>query len=105
VPGPVTSAASAGCHRLLREYDAQCVTTPAEVNQLLGMHASPDGNRHDDPEVARLLDAVSRRRARSMSEIAHSAGLSENRAGAILGLLLLEGVVERGEAGWRRIGP
>ena len=25
VPGPVTSPASAGCHRLLREYDAVCV--------------------------------------------------------------------------------
>ncbi|WP_200953261.1 DNA-processing protein DprA [Agromyces sp. Root81] len=26
VPGPVTSPASAGCHRLFREYDAVCVT-------------------------------------------------------------------------------
>ena len=35
VPGPVTSAASAGCHRLLREYDAVCVTNAAEMLELL----------------------------------------------------------------------
>jgi DNA processing protein len=35
VPGPITSAASAGCHRLLREYDAVCVTTASEMLELL----------------------------------------------------------------------
>lgn len=35
VPGPVTSVTSAGCHRLLREYDATCVTTPADVVELV----------------------------------------------------------------------
>ncbi len=35
VPGPVTSATSAGCHRLLREYDAVCVTTASEMLELL----------------------------------------------------------------------
>ena len=35
VPGPVTSASSAGCHRLLREYDAVCVTTASEMMELL----------------------------------------------------------------------
>jgi DNA processing protein len=99
----VTSAASAGCHRLLREYDAQCVTTPAEVNQLLGMQVSVHEERHDDPEVSRVLDALRRRQAQAVSEISHSTGLSEDRTGAILGLLQLDGVVERGEQGWRRI--
>ncbi|WP_235866112.1 DNA-processing protein DprA [Serinibacter arcticus] len=36
VPGPVTSAASAGCHRLIREGVAVCVTDAAEVRELLG---------------------------------------------------------------------
>lgn len=35
VPGPVTSASSAGCHRLLREYDAVCVTSASEMLELL----------------------------------------------------------------------
>lgn len=34
VPGPITSAASAGCHRLLREHPATCVTSAAEVMAL-----------------------------------------------------------------------
>lgn len=35
VPGNVTSAASAGCHRLLREYDARVITTGAEALELI----------------------------------------------------------------------
>lgn len=35
VPGPVTSAASAGCHRLIREYDAKLITGAADVLTLL----------------------------------------------------------------------
>ncbi|AWB88128.1 DNA-processing protein DprA [Mycetocola zhujimingii] len=34
MPGPVTSAASAGCHRLIREYGATLVTTVEEVEAL-----------------------------------------------------------------------
>lgn len=35
VPGPITSAASAGCHRLLRERIATVVTSAEEVRELL----------------------------------------------------------------------
>lgn len=34
VPGPATSAASAGCHRLIREYGATLVTTVEEAAEL-----------------------------------------------------------------------
>jgi DNA processing protein len=34
VPGPVTSAASAGCHRLIREFDATLITNAQEAAQL-----------------------------------------------------------------------
>ena len=34
VPGPVTSAASAGCHRLIRDYSATLVTNANEIAQL-----------------------------------------------------------------------
>ena len=34
VPGPVTSAASAGCHRLIRDYSATLVTHPDEAAEL-----------------------------------------------------------------------
>ncbi|TXN29782.1 DNA-processing protein DprA [Lacisediminihabitans profunda] len=35
VPGPVTSAASAGCHRLIREHVAELVTNADEIDQLI----------------------------------------------------------------------
>lgn len=35
VPGNVTSAASAGCHRLLREFDATAITSGADALELL----------------------------------------------------------------------
>lgn len=41
VPGPVTSPASAGCHRLLREYDAVCVTTAEEMAELAPPEPAP----------------------------------------------------------------
>ncbi len=34
VPGPVTSPASAGCHRLLREFDAMCVVDADQMAEL-----------------------------------------------------------------------
>lgn len=40
VPGPVTSATSGGCHRLIRERTAQLVTTPEEALALIPGHDS-----------------------------------------------------------------
>src|SRR5690606_1128800 len=37
VPGPVTSMASVGCHRLLRDGIAVCVTDAAQVLELAGL--------------------------------------------------------------------
>lgn len=36
VPGPINSPASSGCHRLIREYDAQIVTGSDDAYELLG---------------------------------------------------------------------
>ena len=49
VPGPVTSARSVGCHRLLRE-SAVCVTSTAEVAELLGWQGwSPGASASGTP--------------------------------------------------------
>src|SRR5690606_17353802 len=85
VPGPVTSAASAGCHRLMREYDARCVTSAAEVRELWsgdadgtsdgagpGAHAGAPA----DPEQLRLLDALSTRTWTTSTELARRSGLA-----------------------------
>ncbi|MBW8763470.1 MAG: DNA-protecting protein DprA [Microbacterium sp.] len=103
VPGPVTSATSSGCHRLLRDYDARCVTTTAEIRELwettVGM---PQGDAAADPEQVRLRDALSTRTAVPAQELARRSGLSVTRVEALLGLLELEGAVARSGAGWRR---
>lgn len=103
VPGPITSAASAGCHRLLREADAHCITSADDVRELLGLPvgaAADAGGRTDDR--TRVLDALSVRVARRGEEVARRAGLSAGDAAALLGLLELEGRVARGIDGWRR---
>ncbi len=42
VPGPVTSAQSAGCHRIIREWGASCVTCAADIIELLSPLNAPD---------------------------------------------------------------
>ncbi|MCT1363384.1 MULTISPECIES: DNA-processing protein DprA [Microbacterium] len=105
VPGPVTSASSAGCHRLLREYDAVCVTSAAEVAEMLPTDArSP--HAHDATEEGRvlLLRALSTRTARTEAELAQRADLTVERTRALLGLLDLDGLARRDGDGWRGIG-
>ena len=42
VPGPVTSAQSAGCHRIIREWGATCVTCAADIIEMLSPLSVPD---------------------------------------------------------------
>ncbi|WP_247632301.1 DNA-processing protein DprA [Microbacterium galbinum] len=103
VPGPVTSAASAGCHRLLREYDARCVTCAAEVRELWGDDTQEaSASRRQDPDRTRLLDALGTRTPLDVMEICRRSGLAPDRVRALLGLLDLEGILTRSDAGWVR---
>jgi DNA processing protein len=104
VPGPVTSASSAGCHRLLREFDAQCVTSVDDVRELLGIgHAALPLDTPHHAVCTRARDALSTRSARSVHEIARRSGLSPDDAVTALGLLELEGCAERTASGWRSV--
>ncbi|WP_286793729.1 DNA-processing protein DprA [Microbacterium sp. UBA3394] len=109
VPGPVTSAASAGCHRLLREYDAVAVTGADDAWELVGGLDARDVERADGATggprtdaATRVVDALSTRAGRSTDEAARGAGLSVAETGSLLGLLELEGRVRRDDRGWRR---
>ncbi|MDJ1113643.1 DNA-processing protein DprA [Microbacterium dauci] len=103
VPGPVTSAASAGCHRLLREYDARCVTSAMDARELIGLDGAVPGvgtdTRIDDR--TRVLDALSARATRSVVEIARRAGLDPEQSAALVALLELEGRARRVDDGWQ----
>ncbi len=111
VPGPVTSMASAGCHRILREGSAVCVTDAAEVAELAGGFgadlAPPRTGRPAEtdglgPEARRVLDALPVTRPATVASVARAAGLGEADVRGALGLLELEGLAVPDVSGWRR---
>ncbi|RII93682.1 DNA-processing protein DprA [Clavibacter californiensis] len=131
VPGPVTSVSSSGCHRLLRESQAVCITSADDVMELLpgwggsgaqardpeAPHAPsrtapspPDAARasartaevRGDPRVVRVLDALAVRRGRETADVAARAGLGLAETSSVLGMLELEGAVARPDGGWVR---
>jgi DNA processing protein len=108
VPGPITSAASAGAHRLLRESEAACITCADDVRELLGMRADSSrpsavcGNdRPPTDDRTRVRDALSTRAWRDTDELARRSGMSPSDVEAKLGLMLLGGEIERSLTGWR----
>ena len=113
VPGPVTSAMSAGCHQQLRDNGAVCVTSAAEVLDLagrLGDDAAVPERGPADPRdglsetVRRVLDAVPVRTGAGEASIARAAGVSALVVQQVLPPLVLHGLVERSPTGWRLTG-
>lgn len=111
VPGPVTSAASAGCHRLIREANAVLVTNAEEMAELAPLPSArvpalfaSSSDRLDAGSV-RLLDALSFRAPRAANDIAARSGLSVVEVGSLLGQLELAGLVEERERGWLKSRP
>lgn len=120
VPGPITSAASAGCHAFLRTYDATLVTGAVDVMRLAFgddgvLPVAPDDDVEAEagraaqwraPMHTRVLDALRPRRGLTLEELARASGASPTDVRAALGVLELEGAVERGvDELWRRTRP
>lgn len=111
VPGSVHSANSAGCHRLLRDGGAVCVTDAAEVAELAGPSGSalPDA-RHGQAAVQDgltledliLLDALPLRSVTSVEKLSVVAGLAQESVRAGLGRLGLLGLAVPERGGWKR---
>ncbi|WP_297082639.1 DNA-processing protein DprA [uncultured Demequina sp.] len=111
VPGPVTSASSAGCHRLVRDGQAVLVTNGQEVLELVepldpSRADSGDGDpgrlEFDRPEDRAVFDALGRRTV-ERSELVAAAGVDAAAVRAALGRLELAGLVEARGLGWRRV--
>ena len=116
VPGSIYSANSAGCHRLLRDGSAVCVTDAQEVAELAGplSDSLQDGDaasgavraaEHDGLTVEDLLllDALPVRTGSTVDKLASVAGLSPPGVRAGLARLELEGLAVRsGPEQWRR---
>lgn len=110
VPGPITSEVSAGCHRLIREGSAVCVTSFPEIAELVGdlgtdLAPTPRGpvlplDALSD-STRRVLDAVPSRGAAGPATIAVSAGVDLSTALSCLGGLSAAGYIERTSQGWR----
>ncbi|WP_244631621.1 DNA-processing protein DprA [Plantibacter sp. CFBP 8804] len=105
VPGPVTSPSSAGCHRLIREYAATCVTNAAQMAELAGWTAvDADAQAFASPEERRVRDVMSARSPRTVEALAKASGLSPREVTSVLGALDLAGAVEERERGWVLVG-
>lgn len=115
VPGPVTSAQSAGCHRLLREDpDSVLVTDGAEVLDLVGemgadaapMLWGPETERDGlAPDESRVLDALPRRTGAPVDALVRTAGLHVATVLRCLAALEARGLAEAHGAGWRVRDP
>ena len=118
VPGPVTSASSSGCHRLLRSHDeVACITDADELVQLVaGVRGDSDRDRdpgragpaqpHDGlGELGRaVLDALPAASPRPLDRLAVTAGLPVEHVRAALGELSFRGLAVQEPGGWRRGG-
>jgi DNA processing protein len=108
VPGPVTSAASVGCHALLRG-GAQLVTRADEIVELAGRigELAPDVPRPDSPLDAltdaerRVYDALPARGARTADEVAVASGISVYQVLGPLAALEIAGLVSRQDGRWK----
>ncbi|NJP52897.1 DNA-protecting protein DprA [Streptomyces sp. SBST2-5] len=108
VPGPATSALSAGVHELLRQ-DAVLVTDAAEIVELVGGIGELAPERHGPVLPRDLLPAATRqvlaalpaRAPASVADIARGAQTSRDDAVARLYELRALGYVERHDDGWK----
>lgn len=110
VPGPITSEMSAGCHKLLRERKAVCVTSPDEMIDLVGVmgddlapHLQVQARPRDklNEVTKRVLDAIPARGGAGPASIAVAAGVGLDATLSALGGLAAAGYIERSANGWR----
>jgi len=111
VPGPVTSEQSAGCHELIREYGAMCVTCARDVTEHLQPSAggTASGPRRGpavardllDPAARAVLEQVPARGGRGPASIAVAAGVDLDTAVRCLGTLSAGGFIRRCDHGWQ----
>ncbi|KAA8885211.1 DNA-protecting protein DprA [Nocardia colli] len=108
VPGPVTSAASVGCHRMIREGEALLVTRAAEVIDEAGPLRLPLPDSAGGPEdslsgdEALVFAALPKIGSRTPRELAQQSGLTLHAVRAALPALELAEFVGTNEGGWYR---
>lgn len=113
VPGPVTSAASAGCHELVREGAAVLVTGPDDVLELIGAYGARPTTSDRAPALIKPEDAVGMtaravwdalpvRVPAAVETVSRVSGRAPREVMAALGELLAAGLAAREDGGWRK---
>ena len=110
VPGPVTAASSAGCHRMIREGVARLATNAAEVMEAAGpigtlaLEPSAPVRPTDGltPAQLRVYDGFPGSGAVGVAELSLAAGLALPQVMGALSVLELEGLVGTDGTGWFR---
>ncbi|SIS11152.1 DNA-processing protein DprA [Williamsia sterculiae] len=115
VPGPVTSATSLGCHRMIADGQAHLVVDAGAVSRLV----APDGGRVGDSALGgrpvvtdrvtdildetgrRAHDAIPRHGAVTVTEIAVTSGLTAAEVRPALAMMEAHGLVVGDGSTWR----
>ncbi|MDL9936248.1 DNA-processing protein DprA [Gordonia sp. ABSL1-1] len=111
VPGPVTSATSVGCHRMIADELAVLV---GDVDGVLAL-AHPEGKAERgsgrvrvtdalDADQCRVHDAFPARGVVSLDEIAYTSGLAVSVVRTALAVLEVRGLVDGDGARWQLSG-
>ena len=111
VPGPVTSATSVGCHRMIADGVAQLVTDSRDVLRLArpegtdstAAEAGPLGRRTDDLDTdqLRVYDAIPASGSLTIGEISFACGLDVRQVRSALAVLEARGLLNTNGSGWR----
>jgi len=116
VPGPISSASSAGCHRMIKEGLAILVSDVPDLLDMLdlthgGRSGSPGSRRPREAEPRSrdglggrertILDALPARGVVGLDALVRAAGLSHTDVLAGIGLLTADGWAEEDGGGWR----
>lgn len=114
VPGPITSSASQGCLRLLREPGVTLIRRCEDLLDLVGELGGDGLTESPGPTLPtdrlaelprRVFAAVPKLRPAAAASISRTAGLALPEVQATLVQLEIDGLVLREEAGWRKTRP
>ncbi|AHH20375.1 putative DNA protecting protein DprA [Nocardia nova SH22a] len=107
VPGPITAAASVGCHRMIRDREAILVTGIEDVHDEVGpLRLSVPEGRESEPELsgdeARVFAELPVAGSRLPRQIADATGLAVAVVRAALAGLEVAGLIGADSSGWFR---